>query len=154
MRRAAVLAALMMSALAAPAQGASDSLQPWATVNLCDAADRPGAMGVRAGIPAGPGAQWMRVRAEWYDAGTRRWSLAQGGDGGWSRVGSGKHGVLGGTTFTFPVPAAGSVLLLRGVVRVEWRRGKRVIRKRTVRTHGGYAKQAGGESWAQCVIRR
>jgi len=151
-RRAAILAALVTTMLSVPASGAGTAAGPWATVNLCDPADRPGAMGVRAGVPAGPGAQWLRVRVEWYDATASRWTTATGGDGGWARLGDGKRGVRGGTTFTFPVPAAGRVLLLRGTVRVEWRRGKRVLRKRTVRTSAGHAAQAGGSSWAQCVV--
>ena len=47
---------------------------------------------------------------------TRGWSLAIGGDGGWTRLGGGREGVRGGNTFTFPVPAPGKVLLLRGAV--------------------------------------
>ena len=109
-------------------------------------------MGVRVGVPAGPGAQWIRVRAEWYDADTRRWSTATGGDGGWKRLGSGRRGVRGGTTFTFPVPAAGKVLLLRGDVRVQWRRGAKVLKKHRIGTRGGHALQAGGTSWAQCIV--
>ena len=50
------------------------------------------------------------------------------------------------------MPAQGKVLLLRGVVSVEWRAGKKVRRKRVVRTSAGHAKSAGGHSWAQCVV--
>ena len=127
MRRAAgLLAALAVSALLFPASAVPASRPaPWATVNLCDPAERPGAMGVRVGVPAGPGAQWIRVRVEWYDAATRQLVDArQGGDGGWIRLGNGSEGVRGGSTFTFPVPTPGKVLLLRGVVRVQWRAGK------------------------------
>lgn len=145
------LAALMVLFACALA-GADEPAKPWATVNLCDPAQRPGAMGVRVGVPAGPGQQWIRVRAEWYDATSKRWTAATGGDGGWSKLGSGKRGVRGGTTFTFPVPVAGKVLLLRGVVNVEWRRGKDVRQMRTVRTRPGHAAQAGGNSWGQCVV--
>lgn len=131
---------------------AREAVRPWATVNLCDPADRPGAMGVRVGVPAGPGAQWIRVRAEWYDATTRSWKWASGGDGGWERLGDGRRGVRGGTTFTFPVPAAGKVLLLRGDVRVQWRSGRKVVRFGRIGTRGGHAAQAGGTSWAQCIV--
>jgi hypothetical protein len=104
-RRAADTGAVMRSAsglLAALAAGAllfpqtavpASRPAPWATVNLCDPADHPGSMGVRVGVPPGPGAQWVRVRAEWYDARTRDWSLAPGGDGGWLRLGDGSEGV-------------------------------------------------------------
>ena len=154
MRRASgLLAALAAGALLFPVTAVpAGRPAPWATVNLCDPVGRPGAMGVRAGVPAGPGAQWIRVRAEWYDASTRSWSLAAGSDGGWLRLGDGSKGVRGGSTFTFPVPAAGKVLLLRGRVSVQWRAGKTVRRSRIVRTSGGHANSAGGNSWAQCVV--
>lgn len=152
MRRVVTLLALGLAVMLVFAVGASAKARPWATVNLCDPGDRPGAMGVRAGVPAGPGAQWIRVRAEWYDWRTRSWAKAPGGDGGWVQVGSGKLGVRSGATFTFPVPAAGRVLLLRGSVKMEWRRRGRVMRKRTVRTTRGHAASAGGRSWAQCVV--
>jgi len=152
-RLPALLSTLAVGALLWPAPAAPAAApKPWATVNLCDPAGHPGAMGVRVGVPAGPGSQWIRVRVEWYDARTRGWSLAFGGDGGWSRLGGGRGGVRGGNTFTFPVPAPGKVLLLRGVVEVEWRAGKQVRRKRTIRTSNGHAKSAGGHSWAQCVV--
>ena len=148
-----MLAALAAGALLFPATAVPASRPaPWATVNLCDPADHPGAMGVRVGVPAGPGSQWIRVRAEWYDARTRGWSQAPGGDGGWVRLGRGSAGVRGGSTFTFPVPAQGKVLLLRGVVSVQWRAGKTVRRAKLVRTSAGHAKSAGGHSWAQCVV--
>jgi hypothetical protein len=154
MRRAiGLLAALAAGALLFPVSAVPATRPaPWATVNLCDPAERPGAMGVRAGVPAGPGAQWIRVRVEWYDAATRKWARAKGGDGGWLRLGDGSEGVRGGSTFTFPVPKPGKVLLLRGVVRVEWRAGKTVRRTKTVRTRAGHKKRAGGNSWAQCVV--
>lgn len=151
MRRIVGLAVLVTVLVCAPAP-ASDAVRPWATVNMCDPADRPGAMGVRVGVPAGPGAQWIRVRAEWYDATARRWKPARGGDGGWERLGDGRRGVRGGTTFVFPVPEAGKLLLLRGVVRVQWRRGGRAVRAGRLGTRGGLAAQAGGTSWAQCIV--
>lgn len=109
-------------------------------------------MGVRVGMPAGPGSQWMRVQAEWYNAKARRWMRSTIGDSGWRRLGNGRRGLRGGATFTFAVPSPGRVLLLRGVVRLQWRSGKKVVRSRKLRTRGGHARSAGGRSWAQCVV--
>lgn len=129
--------------------------KPWATVNLCDPADRPGAIGVRVAMPAGPGAQWARVRIEYYDASAGRYRFATaGGDGGWTRLGSGRRGVRGGTTFSFAEPVAGSQVILRGIVDLQWRRGVRVKRRASVGTTKGHAASAGGTSLAQCVMRR
>ncbi len=137
-----------------PASAAS-AAKPWATVNLCDSADRPGAVGVRVAMPSGAGAQWMRVRIEYYDAAAGHYRFAaSGGDGGWTRLGSGRRGVRGGTTFRFAEPAAGSQLILRGSVDLEWRHGTHVRRRATVRTMPGHGASAGGTSLAECVIRR
>ncbi len=153
-RLALLLVPVLLGAAPAAAPAAT-SARPWATVNLCDAAQRPGAVGVRVAMPAGPGAQWMRVRIQYYDAGASVWRLAQaGGDGGWTRLGSGRARVRGGTTFTFAPPSAGRRLVLRGVVDLQWRRGARVRRRASLKTTAGHAEQAGGTSAAQCVVQR
>ena len=155
-RRLALLAAAAVTLAAlAGGQPAIAAARPWATVNLCDPPGQPGAVGVRVGMPAGPGSQWIRVRIEYYDAAARRYRPAgNGGDGGWTRLGDGSTGVLGGTTFRFAVPAAGHQLILRGTVSLQWRRGARAVRRASVRTLPGHTAQAGGTSLAQCVIRR
>ncbi len=149
----AVLAPACLAVLVTPA--AAGTPRPWATVNLCDPPAGPGTVGVRVGMPAGPGSQWIRVRIEYYDVATGRYRpAASGGDGGWTRLGTGAAGVRGGTTFHFDVPAAGHQLILRGAVSLEWRRGGRAQRRASVHTHAGRAADAGGTSLAQCVIRR
>ncbi|MCU0313348.1 MAG: hypothetical protein MUC84_04720 [Solirubrobacteraceae bacterium] len=158
-RRLAPLAVLLAGLLPGPATaGAAPAWpegRPWATVNLCDPADRPGAVGVRAGVPAGPGAQWLRVRAEWWDAVTRAWlPVRSGGDGGWQRLGDGRAGVRGGTTFGFTPPQAGRVLVVRGRVDVQIRRGPKVLRRATLRTSAGDPSRSGGTALAQCFVRR
>ena len=155
-RHIALIAALVPGALgglAPPASAAGAS--PWASVNVCDPPTAPGAVGVRVGMPAGPGTQWIRVRIEYYAAaGGRYVPAAAGGDGGWTRLGTGAMGVRGGTTFHFDVPAAGHQLILRGTVTLEWRRGGRTTRRARIHTHAGHAADAGGTSLAQCVVRR
>ena len=44
----------------------------------------------------------------------------------------------GGTTFTFPPPKAGSRIVLRGLVDVEWRVGTRVVDRARVTTTAGH----------------
>jgi hypothetical protein len=150
----AALAILVALSAAAPPAGASE--RAWATVNVCDPPAQPAAVGVRAFVPAGLGVQWIRVRAEWFDAGTKTWKDVNGpaGDGGWQRLGDGRSGVRGGTTFRFRPPAAGRVLVGRGRVQVQYRRGPKVLRRLTLRTSSGRPVAAGDLSLAQCFVRR
>jgi hypothetical protein len=112
-------------------------------------------VGVRAGIPAGPGAAWIRVRAEWFDAVSGTWlDVRTGGDGGWQRLGDGRSGLRGGTTFSFRLPASGRVLVVRGRVHVQYRRGARVLRRLLLRTSAGHEARAGGVSLAECRVQR
>jgi hypothetical protein len=159
---APVLAAFVALALAAPA-GAADISKThpdlWATVNLCDTPAKPGAVGVRVSIPrekAHP-AQWARIHLQWFDGSKRAWRrVASGGDSGWARIGIGTRQVQGGTTFTFPLPKAGSRIVLRGVVDVEWRDGTDVVdhaRLRTTAPHGDTATQRTA-SRSSCEIMR
>lgn len=152
-RRLAILLTLLCALL--PAGRALAAPAPWATVNVCDPPDRPGAVGVRAGVPAGPGAQWLRVQAQWWDGRARDWRpVTSGGDGGWTRVGRGNAAVTAGVTFPFRPPAAGRILVIRGLVSVQWRKGAKVVRRGSTRTHAGYGVQTGGMSQAQCWISR
>jgi hypothetical protein len=113
----------------------------WATVNLCDTASKPGAVGVRVSIPRERGApqQWARIRLQWFDGSARAWRLVRsGGDAGFARIGIGTRLVQGGTTFTFPPPKAGSRIVLRGIVDVEWRDGTDVVDRARVTTTAGH----------------
>jgi hypothetical protein len=114
----------------------------WATVNLCDAPSKPGAVGVRVSIPREEGApqQWARIRLQWFDGNARAWrAVRSGGDAGWARVGVGTRLVEGGTTFSFPPPAAGARMVLRGVVDIQWRDGTEVVDQARLRTTEGHA---------------
>jgi hypothetical protein len=116
-------------ALGAPIAGAAPRgpFDPdlWATVNLCDTPDHPGAMGVRVSLPPRyrHESQWMRIQVQWYDLGASQWKLLPaGGDTGWKKIGNGRRLVQSGTIFKFRQPATGHYLLLRGLVDVQWRR--------------------------------
>jgi hypothetical protein len=128
----------------APAGALAESTTPtdlWATVNLCDAPSKPGAVGVRVSIPREKGApqQWARIRLQWFDGTALAWRLVRsGGDAGWARIGIGTRLVQGGTTFTFPPPKAGSRIVLRGIVDVEWRVGTNVVDRARMTTTAGH----------------
>ena len=160
-RLVVVLAAGAAALAVAPAASAAsfgDAL--WATVNRCDPPEAPGAVGVRVAVPARPGggAQWVRVRLQFFDGEARAWRrVRSGGDSGWRRLGRGDGEVQGGTTFTFPLPDAGRRLVLRGLVDVEWRKRRRAVERRRLRTTAGHADAADPAlqiSRRSCEIRR
>jgi hypothetical protein len=64
--------------------------------------------------------------------------VRSGGEGRFMKLSNGGGRVLGGTTFTFTAPQPGSRLKLRGLVDVQWRRGRRVVSKQQVTTKGGH----------------
>jgi hypothetical protein len=164
--RRALTAALVLAwpalapsaARAAPVVPASDL---WATVNRCDPPEHPGAVGVRYSVPRrrGGGAQWARVRLQFFDGQVRAWRALRSaaGRGRFVRLGDGVGTVMSGRTFTFPLPAAGRRLVLRGRVDVEWRRGPKVLDRRRMLTTGGHADPADpalAVSRRSCEIRR
>jgi hypothetical protein len=160
-RRAAALAAaalLVAVAGAAPAQ-AQFRRSPWATVNACDPPSAPGSVGVRVSVPnRRNAAQWLRIRIQFFDGTRGAWRVVRaGGEGGFTKLSDGGGRVFGGTTFTFTPPAAGGVLKLRGLVDVQWRRGRRVLSRARVTTHAGHADASDPllqVSLAVCEIRR
>jgi hypothetical protein len=157
-----LLVVLVALVAAHPAGGAQGSGRPlaWATINVCDPPDHPGAVGVRVAIGrrAGRPEQWARVRMQYFDDTRRAWrGVASGGDGSWARIGNGRRDVTGGTTFVFAPPSAGRRLVLRGVAYVEWRRHRRVVARMRVFTTAGHqdpADPALAISQRSCEIRR
>jgi hypothetical protein len=157
----AVVVAILALAVSPAAASAARPPQPWATVNVCDTARHPDAVGVRASMP-GSGARrermFMRFRVQWRDPADRLWhNLLDGGDSGFIAVGSGRHRVRqAGLIFRYQAPPAGQPLRLRGVVRFEWRRGRRVVRAASRTTTAHHRSAAGsdpkGHSAASCVL--
>jgi hypothetical protein len=158
----AVLLAAFLAILAPPGATAKTGAHPdlWATVNLCDGPSNPGGVGVRVSIPREQGApqQWAHIHLQWFDGQALAWRpLRSGGDAGWARIGVGTRLVQGGTTFSFTPPAAGTRLVLRGVVEIEWRKGTEVVDHARLRTTDGHA--ATGDphrrvSRSSCEIKR
>jgi hypothetical protein len=115
--------------------------QPWATINACDPPQAPGSVGVRVSVPnRRDAAQWARVRVQFFDPALSAWRVVRsGGETGFAKLSDGGSRVTSGTTFTFTQLDAGSHLTLRGLVNVEWRRGRRVLDRAQVVTRGGHA---------------
>jgi hypothetical protein len=114
--------------------------KPWATVNACDPPTAPGSVGVRVSIPnRRNAAQWVRIRLQFFDGTRGAWRVVRsGGDAGFTKLSDGGGRVFGGTTFTFTPPPAGRQIKLRGLVDVEWRRGRKVLDHARVTTHGNH----------------
>jgi hypothetical protein len=144
-RRPLIAALALVAPALAPGAASAAPLQPasdlWATINRCDPPDQPGAVGVRYSVPRrrGGGAQWVRVRMQYFDGRGRAWRSLRSaaGRGRWTRLGDGVGTAMSGRTFTFPLPAAGRRIVLRGRVDVEWRRGRRVVERRKMLTTSG-----------------
>lgn len=162
---ALIALALTLVATAGSADAAAKraSTTPWATVNVCDTAAHPNAIGVRASIP---GAQrksvraFVRFRIQWHDPTDGLWhNLLKGGDSQYIALGRIAPAAArqSGQVFRYKAPTAGTKLLLRGRVDVQWRIGKRVVHRATTLTAKGHKSAAGsdpkGYSAATCTLR-
>jgi hypothetical protein len=156
-----LLALLVLPAPAAAAERTIDkSRHLWATVNICDTRANPDTLGIRASMP-GSGRRtermYMRFRAQFFSRAENRWRdfSSAGTDSGWVRVGSARFKARqSGWSFPFRLKE-GQRYELRGVVRFEWRRGTRVVRKAVKRTtagHGTAFSDPRGYSSATCQI--
>src|SRR5436190_4806624 len=69
----------------------------WATVNVCDTAENPDTIGVRASMPGSgrSGEQmYVRFRVQYYSRSENRWhNITRGADSGWVAVGSARFRV-------------------------------------------------------------
>jgi hypothetical protein len=158
MLRFALVAVLVLSLLlpaGASARKRDEDL--WATVNVCDTAKQPDAIGIRASMPATPkGARLsMRFRVQ-YRTGDGGWRDVAGADSGWRVVRPSKGGAAAesGWSFNFATPA--KAVTLRGVVRFRWRRGDALPRQAELATESGHRSSAGADpedySAATCVL--
>lgn len=152
----ALLAALLFLVLAPAAASAREEPEAWATVNVCDTAKQPDAIGIRASMPGTPrGARVsMRFRVQ-YRAADGSWDNVEGADSGWRNVGTARGApVEYGWSFTFAKRS--TPVTLRGVVKLRWRRGNTLPREQEVVTEAGHPSKAGsdpaGYSAATCVL--
>jgi len=160
-RRGAALLAVAAAGVAAvaPPAGAQFRPSPWATINACDPPAAPGTVGVRVSVPnRRDAAQWVRIRIQFFDGTRASWRVVRsGGEDGFTKLSDGGGRVFGGTNFTFTPPAAGKQLKLRGLIDVEWRRGRRVVSRAQITTHGNHQSAIDpllAVSAPTCVIQR
>ena len=152
--RIAVLAAAIF-ALLAPSVASAKDAAPWATVNVCDSAKRPDAIGIRASMPGVPkGARMaMRFRVQ-FKAGAG-WQDVKGAASRWQPVGVARGAAAeSGWSFTFAHPS--SPVTLRGMVQLRWRKGATVVRTAELPTEAGHRSSAGADpadySAATCTL--
>jgi hypothetical protein len=128
---------------------------PWATVNVCDTAKHPDAIGIRASMPGFPkhARLAMRFRVQYRtDSG---WADVQGADSGWRDLGVARgYAVESGWSFTFAHSA--NAVTLRGMVRFRTRRPGAAPRVTELPTTAGHKSSAGadppGYSAATCTL--
>jgi hypothetical protein len=159
-----LLAPLLVAAVAVPslayAAKAGSDVDLWATVNACNPADAPGAVGIRGSMPGNGVAvdkMFMRIQLQ-FQGPKGAWRMIPGplGDSGWLPMGSGKQKRhQGGQTFS--VVPAGTTATLRGNVSYEWRAADgAVVRQARRLTTAGRVSSAGsdpaGFSAATCVF--
>jgi hypothetical protein len=132
----------------------------WATVNVCDTAAAPDAMGVRAGVPTATSRRrvLLRFRAEYWDPSLQSWApVADRGVSRWIYAGPARYERRqAGWTFQFAAPPAGQTFTMRAVVEFQWRERSRVVRSVSRVTQTGVRGVAGGDpagtSKAMCLI--
>lgn len=165
---AAVLAAAALGAAALLLAGSAGAQRDvpieaspklWATVNVCDTAEHPDVIGIRASMP-GTGRRhglWMRFEVQYRSPADGQWHrIAAGADSGWRRVGTSiTRRIESGWNFTFLAPDSGEHVL-RGVVSFRWTRAGRTVRRLREITVGGHRSTRGadppGYSAATCRI--
>jgi hypothetical protein len=139
------------------APGAPAPSELWSTVNVCNPAEHPGDVGVRVSAPPRHRlTRWVRVRIQYFNAQDLAWRvIPDGGDAGWNRLGGGRRTLQTGWTFTFRPPSPGHRIVMRGLVDVSWRRGRRPVRRERLLTEAGHADPADpqlADSRASCEI--
>jgi hypothetical protein len=113
---------------------ADESNRPfWATVNVCDTAKSPNALGVRTSVPGNGSDERISARytAQWWSAAKQKW-VTVGGSGvtDWVLLGAADMtSRQAGWTFHFLQPPAGTTYVMRGVVELQWRDQVRAGRK-------------------------
>jgi hypothetical protein len=152
--RIAVLAAAVFALLAPSVAGAKDAA-PWATVNVCDSAKRPDAIGIRASMPGVPKGARMAMRFRVQFKTDNGWQDVKGAASRWQPVGTARGTTIeSGWSFTFAHPS--SPVTLRGMVQLRWRKGGTVLRQVELPTEAGHRSSAGADpadySAATCTL--
>jgi hypothetical protein len=110
---------------------ASGTPHLWATVNICDTAAAPNAMGIRAGMPGNSSGQrmYMRFRAEYWSRSRQDWAPVSGsGISPWVYAGPARYERRqAGWTFEFAPPPPGVTFTMRALVEFQWRRPEEIV---------------------------
>ena len=97
----------------------------WATVNVCDTAKSPNALGVRTSVPGNGSNEriFARYTAQWWSGAEQKWlTVAGSGVTDWIKLGGADMSSRqAGWTFRFVQPPAGTTYVMRGVVELQWR---------------------------------
>ena len=114
----------------------------WATVNICDTAKAPNALGVRTSVPGNGSNEriFARYTAQWWSGAEQKWlTVAGSGVTDWIKLGTADMSSRqAGWTFRFVQPPAGTTYVMRGVVEYQWRHkdARKGRRFRTTRRPG------------------
>jgi hypothetical protein len=160
-RTFACVVALAGALLVVPGAFADQDSEPalWATVNVCDTADHPDTVGIRGSMP-GTGRRadrmYMRFSVQFQAADGSWRNLSTGGVSRWVSVGNGTWEARQ-SGYSFKVRPPEGRVRLRGIVRFQWRRHGRVVRREVRSTESGHRSTAGADprSWSRsvCMIR-
>ncbi len=143
----------------AHAAPADDARSPWATVNVCDTANAPNTIGIRASMPgsrSGQEERYMRFVVQYFSrADDREHAVAAGGDSGYLSIGKGRRARQFGRSLRIE-PKSGQPVLLRGRVFFQWRLKGGVVRRDSSLTRKGHRSNTGddpeGYSASTCTI--
>jgi hypothetical protein len=137
------------------------SRELWATIDVCDSPHHPNTVGVRGSMPGDGNTHdklYMSFRLQYLNAVSGVWVdlPSEGAAPAFVSVGAGTTSRQGGTSFQL-IPVAGKpAVTMRGVVRFQWRRGKKVLQSTTRPTSAKHKSLAGAEpkgfSAATCRI--
>jgi len=137
----------------------ADDRPLWATVNICDTAGAPNALGVRTSVPGnGSGERiFSRYTAQWWSSAKQEW-LTVGGSGvtDWIFLGDADMtSRQAGWTFRFVQPPAGTTYVMRGVVELQWRQLVQVARKsrKARRARSGHRNRTARRAQRVAVVR-
>jgi hypothetical protein len=129
------------------APNGSDQRRPWATVNICDTANRPNGLGVRAAMPGTGRRQlmFMRFTAQYWSVTRNAWLDVPGaGSSRWVYAGSARYATQQtGWTFEFEQPPPGTTFVMRAVVEQEWRGLERSAGSRAKHRRQGQQRRQG-----------
>jgi hypothetical protein len=158
-----LLGSMLLVGVLAPtgAQSLVKAHELWATVDVCNAKDRPHTIGIRGSMPSDghpKDVMYMRLRVQFLNASTKEWlNFSKGGDSGFEPLGAGAFARQTGLSVLLAPVAGRPPYTLRGYAVFQWRRGTTVVQSATRITTSGHRSLAGadprGFSAATCRLK-